>query len=220
MSLIDWQALGYLLLVIIIGYAPYKLRQRFHKDGLNSLSPLGSFAQALWFIVLSAVLFVASGAIPVAVTGMPLLVFIVTTIIWFVIPFVVRKIGVYPQKLIAKRPGTFVIRLEPRTFYPKFFEVLFQQAKFLYILGVVFAGLAADIKIFWFIVLIGFLHLNNVFFLPKGEGWVFFYVSFPAAYLFSILILGGNLLLAASLHLGFYIVIGIIPWFHKKYAAV
>lgn len=212
----DWNAFGFLLIIIIIGYAPYKLLQKFKNDGLNDISPLVSFFLALWFIILSAALLIQSTGAFIKTSPAALFLFVTTTTVWVFAPFVVRKFGSPPIKLIQRRKGTFVLRLEPKTFYLKYFEVIFQQVKFLFMLAVVFSAFPYELKIFWFVAIIGFFHFNNIFFLPKGEGWVFFALSFPMAIFFSWMILNGWILVTTSIHLWFYILLGGYPWMIKK----
>ena len=157
----DWGKFTYLLVIIVIGYAPYKILQKMRRQGLNDISLVTAVLLGVWFCILSWLLFVQAGATLHTTKGVAWL-FILTTVVWFLAPFLIRKVGVFPKKLVAEKPSWFVVRFEPRTFYLKYFEVIFQQAKFLFMLFIVLAALPYAAKVFWFTMIIGFLHFNNI----------------------------------------------------------
>lgn len=216
----DWGKFLYLLAIIILGYAPYKIFQRTRSRGLTDITPLGATLLASWFIVLSIVLFFQTGAVFLIKTTMMVIMVVLTVLLWLLAPMLIRKIGVFPKQLTKEKPNWFVIRFDPHTWYLKFFEVIFQQVKFLFMLYVVLAGLPYHSQILWFTLIIGFFHFQNMYFIPKKEAMEFFILSFPGALLFSILILQGYFLLSISIHLWFYLFFAGYPWFQKKYANI
>lgn len=216
----DWGKLLLLVGIILIGYAPYKAFQRFNKHGLNDISYLTSVLLTLWFIIWSVLLFVWSQITRYPFSTVSLVVFFITTMIWIFAPGFIRKFGVVPARLISEKPTWFGVRFDRRTFYLKYFEVIFQQAKFLFLLSVIFAVLPYASQIIWFVLAVGFLHFQNIFFIPRGEAVLFFVLSFPGAFLFSYFILHGQFLLSISFHLWFYLIFCGLPWFQKKYAAL
>lgn len=211
----NWEALVRLATIILIGYLPYKTLARIRKGGLSTISPRLAALLTTWFIVLSVVLVRQVPNLASYTNPWSVILFIITAAAWFVSPWVIRAIGEYPNKLIDSKPTWFVVRFEPHTLYLKFFEVLFQQAKFLFFLTVVFATLSFGDKILWFTLIIGFLHFNNLLFLPKQEAWIFTVLSFPMAVLFGFLIEHGLIFVTTSIHLWFYLLFAGFRWFRR-----
>jgi hypothetical protein len=140
-----------------------------------------------------------------------------TTLVWFFAPWLIPKIGVFPKQIVDEKLNRFLILFQPRTFYLKYFEVLFQQVIFLFMLYVALWALPYNSQVFWFTMIIGFFHLGNLFFLPKRDAMVFFVLSFPMAVFFSFMILNGLVLVTASMHLWFYLFFAGYPWFKKNH---
>ena len=164
---------------------------------------------ALWFLILSTILtlqtlnlIITTSLIPVAILGM-------TVLIWAVAPFLLRCIGAFPTEVIVKHPASYLIRTQPKMFFLKLCEVIFQQAKFAYLLFEVFSGLPFVSRVIWFTGVVSFLHLYNVYFVRAA--WLFFFVSIPMGPLFSILILNGYITVATTIHLWFYLVL--VSWY-------
>jgi hypothetical protein len=216
----DWGKFVYLLIVVILGYAPYKILQRASPRGLTDITSATAILLASWFLILSTVLFIQSGSAVLSMTAGTVTTAVITTLVWFLSPFFIRRFGTFPQELTKEKPNWFVVRFDPPTFYLKFFEVIFQQIKFLFMLFVVLAGFSYMSQVAWFTLIIGFFHLQNMYFIPKKEAMIFFILSFPGALLFSVLILRGYFLIALSIHLWFYLIFAGYPWFQKKYAKV
>ncbi len=208
----DWGKFVYLLIIILIGYLPYKVLQKKLPRGLNDISNSTALLLGAWFLILSGLLLSQIKELNVSIPTWILVAVSLTSAIWFSVPFLIRKIGVYPDKVISQKPTLFVVKFDPHTLYLKFFEVLFQQIKFLFMLSVVLVTLSPIDRTIIFTLIIGFFHFNNLFFLPKREAMVFFILSFPMAVLFSILILRGYVLLTLSIHLWFYLLFAGYPW--------
>ena len=205
----EWGKLAYLFVIVLIGYRPYKTIQRLRPDGLASISTVLALLMALWFLILSTILtlqtlnlIITTSLIPVAILGM-------TVLIWAVAPFLLRCIGAFPTEVIVKHPASYLIRTQPKMFFLKLCEVIFQQAKFAYLLFEVFSGLPFVSRVIWFTGVVSFLHLYNVYFVRAA--WLFFFVSIPMGPLFSILILNGYITVATTIHLWFYLVL--VSWY-------
>lgn len=211
----NWEALLRLAVIILIGYLPYKTLARVRKGGLSTISPRLAALLTAWFIVLSVVLVLQVPNLAIYTNPWGVGLFVTTVGVWFVSPWFIRAIGEYPKKLIDSKPTWFVVRFEPHTLYLKFFEVLFQQATFLFFLTIVFATLSFGDKILWFTLIIGFLHVNNLFFLSKQEACIFTVLSFPMAMLFGFLIEHGLIFVTTSIHLWFYLIFAGWRWLRR-----
>lgn len=207
----DLEKLFYLLIIVLIGYLPYKTLQRFLKGGLNDVPWWGTTLLSIWFIFLSTILLSDVDRSVILVTPFLLASFIVTTALWITTPAILRRIGSYPASVVQAKPQWFLVRAEPRTFFLKFFEVLFQQAKFLFLLTVVLTELSDTSKIFWFAFIVAIFHLNNFFFLYKREAFLFFFMSIPMGFLFSYLILHDFVIMTTLIHLWFYLLF--VSWY-------
>ena len=112
----------------------------------------------------------------------------------------IPKIGVYPKEIAGQKPTWYSVQFKYHTFYLKYFEVLFQQSKFIFMLQLVLIGFTLIDRVILFTLIIGVFHLLNLYFLPKREAMVFFLFSIPMGGLFSLLIINGFLLLTISIH--------------------
>lgn len=202
-----------LLLMIIAGYLPYKLTQKLNPFGLSFVSVWYASVLSGWFILLSLSLFIFSIDLYLLQFGIAFYVLLGTVIIWFMAPYLIRRFGQYPHEYLKEYPKSFIVRFEAKTFYLKFFEIIFQQATFLFLLEAVFDSLSYSEKILWFTLVIGFLHLGNIFFIPKKETLFFFVVSFPMAFVFSYLLINGYLFITTTIHLWFYLLFFGFRWF-------
>ncbi len=211
----NWDKLVFLLTVMLIGYLPYKVPQRLNPNGLTHISTIHSATLAFIFILLSTLL-ITQTKVFINMSPLNLVIIFLTTLAWFSAPKLIRKVGTFPKELISQKSTWFVVRFEPRTFYLKFTEILFQQAKFLYLLYAVFSDLSLISKIIWFTLIIGLLHFTNLFFLSRREALIFTFLSFPMAIVFSYLILRGLVLVTLSIHLWFYLIWAGYPWLNKK----
>jgi len=208
----EWEKLVYLLTIIFIGYLPYKSIQRLRKYGLRSVSTRVSLLMTAWFIILSVLLLLQTPHMKINNQFTLIMLFSTTVLTWFSSPWVFRRLGHYPTKLLGKHPKWFLLRLEYKTIVLKFFEVLFQQAKFAYLLFEVLTPMSNVSRIWWFTVIVSFLHLNNIIFVPTG--WFFFLMSIPMGLLFSWLLLEGNIAITTTIHLWFYLALIAWYWFH------
>ena len=209
----EWGKLVYLLVIILIGYLPYKAIQRYRKDGMASISTRFAFLMAAWFILLSTLLILQTPSLIVNISFVPVVSFGMTVLIWVFAPWLLRRIGTVPiQRSIANNPKSFLIRAKPKLFMLKFCEILFQQAKFAYLLFEVFSGLPFVSRVVWFTGIVIFLHLYNVYFVRAA--WLFFFVSIPMGPLFSMLILNGYITVAMAIHLWFYLLL--VSWYRLK----
>ncbi|MEK9143846.1 MAG: hypothetical protein AAB481_04465 [Patescibacteria group bacterium] len=209
----EWRKLIYLLVIVFIGYLPYKTILRFRKNGLSSISLRLSFFMAAWFFVLSALLILQTRNLFVNVSPLLVAGFGTTVAIWFAAPRILRRIGAYPTKILADNPKWYILRAETKTFFLKFCEVFFQQAKFAYLLFEVLGVMPLISRVWWFTGIVGFLHVFNILFVPSG--WFFFLVSIPMGFLFSWLILAGHIVITTTIHLWFYLILVGWYWFRK-----
>ena len=199
----------YVFLCIILAYAPYKPNQK--KLFIGASLQYAVFV-SVWFCICSLALIY-----PTAVT---LLmdhrfdwIFPLMTILWFVSPYVVRKFGSLPNMEIADKPARLLIRFEPKMFLTKYFEILFQQSMFVYVLFVVLTGMTFWSTMVWFTVMIGLIHLGNFPFTGKKDTLFYFYLSLPMAVAFGWLILQGYVAITIAMHMLFYLVFNGRYWF-------
>lgn len=212
----DWGNFIFLLIILIIGYLPYKFLMRLLPKGLSDISKLTSLGLIAWFILFSAIIFIQVKNPQIQTDSTVLLIFIITTIVWILAPFVIPKIGVYPKEIAGQKPTWYSVQFKYHTFYLKYFEVLFQQSKFIFMLQLVLIGFTLIDRVILFTLIIGVFHLLNLYFLPKREAMVFFLFSIPMGGLFSLLIINGFLLLTISIHLWFYLIYSTLPWLNKN----
>lgn len=205
----EWGKFVYLLVIVFIGYLPYKTILKFRKNGLSSISLRLSFLMAVWFLVLSSLLILQIPNLFLNVSPLLIVGFGITVAIWFAAPRILRRIGVYPTKILGDNPKWYILRAESKTFFLKFCEVLFQQAKFAYLLLEVLGVMPLISRVWWFTGIVGFLHIFNIFFVPSG--WFFFLVSIPMGPLFSWLILNGYITVTTTIHLWFYF--ALVAWY-------
>ncbi len=209
----EWGKLVYLLVIVFIGYLPYKTILRLRKDGLASISTSFSLLMAVWFLVLSTLLIFQTPNLYINASPIPIVVLGITVLMWVTAPWLLRRIGRYPAEVIGDKPKWYILRAEPKTFILKLSEVLFQQAKFTYLLLVVLGAMPPVSRIWWFTGIISILHLANIFFVPAG--WFFFLVSIPMGPLFSWLILNGYVTITLAIHFWFYLLVVIWFWFRR-----
>ena len=146
--------------------------------------------------------------------------FSISTLAWFLFPKVIRHYGKYPHSYFQDKTGNtrFMVKFELPSMTVKYFEVLFQQSTFLFLLFVALSGLQVSTTIFIFTVVVAIIHLGNLFFMDRK--WALFYtlLSIPMAVGFGYLISQGLVLLTASMHLVFYLAFNARYWFDNKYS--
>jgi len=135
-----------------------------------------------------------------------------TVLLWICAPWLLRPIGKVPTQVIIDNPKSYLIRTQPKMYMLKYCEILFQQAKFAYLLFVVLGGLPLVSRIWWFSVIVSILHLYNMYFVRAA--WLFFIVSIPMGPLFSMLIFNGYITVAAAIHLWFYLLL--VSWYRFR----
>ena len=209
----EWGKLVYLLVIILIGYLPYKAIQRYSKDGFASISTRLAFLMTTWFLLLSTLLIAQTPNLFVNTSLVSIVSFGITVLLWAFAPYLLRLIGRYPVEAIGDKPKWYILRAEPKMFILKFCEIVFQQAKFSYLLFEVFSGLPFVARIVWFTVIVSMLHLNNMYFVKAGK--LFFFVSIPMGPLFGFLILNGYITIAMTIHLWFYLLL--VSWYRLRH---
>lgn len=146
------------------------------------------------------------------------LIFILTTVLWFISPHLIRKFGRYPTNYLQKHGNKtrFLARFDLHSMAIKFFEILFQQSMFLFLLFYALSFDNTPWKILIFTFLMIFIHLLNMPFL--GFKWTLTYtaLSIPMAIVFGWLILNGHILITFSIHLLFYLIFNGQLWFFKN----
>lgn len=176
-------------------------------------------ALSIWFIICSFILLGFDyQKLLITANYITVGLFIIMTLLWFIFPNVIRHYGKYPFSYLKNKKNNerFMVRFELPSMMIKYFEVLFQQATFLFLLFVVLTGLPKITSIFLFTLIIVFIHLGNLFFMNKK--WALFYtaLSIPMAIFFGYIILNGFALLTASIHLLFYLIFNATYWFPHK----
>ena len=199
----------FLLLVLVIANVAYKGRT-FDKTSWSRIISL-----SLIFVISSLVLLGSNyKKLLITVNYITAGLFIIITLIWFIFPKLIRFYGTYPSSYLKDKKNNtrFIVRFELPSMTIKYFEVLFQQATFLFLLFVVLTDLPKISSIFLFTLIITIIHLGNLFFMNKK--WALFYtaLSIPMAIIFGYLILEGFVLLTASLHLLFYLFFNTSYW--------
>ena len=199
-----------LLLVLIVANIAYKGRT-FDSTSWNRV-----LALSLWFIICALLLLGVNSQKLIIITNFTTVsIFIITTLVWFLFPKLIRLYGTYPSSYLKDKKGNtrFMVRFESPSMTIKYFEVLFQQATFVFLLFLVLEGLSTIASVFLFTLIVAIIHLGNLFFLPHK--WALFYsaLSIPMAILFGYIILQGFVLFTVTMHLTFYLVFNARYWF-------
>jgi hypothetical protein len=208
--------LNLLFLLFVLGIANIAYKGKvLDKTSWNRVAILSGL-----FIVCSFVLLGANIQKLFITLNLPTLgIFMITTLIWFLFPKIIRHYGKFPNSYLKDKKGNirFMVRFEYPTMTIKYFEVLFQQVTFLFIIFVALSGLSTATTIFLFTLIVVIIHLGNLLFMDCK--WALFYtlLSVPMALLFSFMINQGLVLVTASIHLTFYLVFNARYWFDSKY---
>src|SRR3989344_1336387 len=210
----EWVKLVFLLSIVLIGYLPYKTIQRNRKGGLANISTQLAIGISFCFVILSTFLILQTPNLIINRSLFPVFFLGITVLIWVLAPWLLHRMGTLPAKVIEENPTSFLIRTQPKMFLLKFCEVLFQQAKFAYLLFVVLDGLPFVSRVVWFSVIVSLLHLYNVNFVRAPR--LFFFISIPMGPLFSLLILNGYIFIAITIHLWFYLLLVSRHWFRLE----
>jgi len=200
----------FLLCVLAIANIAYK-GKTFDKTSWDRVILLSSL-----FMISSFVLLINKNQkILIIANYVTIGLFITTTLVWFIFPKIIRLFGKYPSLYLKDKKNNtrFMVRFELPSMTIKYFEVLFQQTTFLYLLFIVLIDLPKITSIFLFTLIIVIIHLGNLFFMDKK--WALFYtvLSFPMAIIFGQTILQGLILFTVSLHLLFYLIFNASYWF-------
>lgn len=205
--------IAYLMFCIFAAYCLYKPRQK--RLFLRASAGYAVFMSG-WFILFSAMLIVPSlDLLPIWWSVFPLFFFY--SLVWLLSPYIVRLWGSAPPKKLSEKPATLLIRFEPRIFLTKYFEIIFQQSVFVYLLAVILAGQPLLDKLGWFVTIIALIHLGNLPFTGRRDTMFYFYLSIPMAILFGWLIVNGYVFVAASIHITFYLLFNGRHWFTVAY---
>lgn len=208
---------NFLFLLAVLGIANIAYKGKiFDNTSWNRILILSSWFTICGFILLGfnyQRLFITFNYLTVSA-------FSITTLAWFLFPKVIRHYGKYPHTYFKDKINNtrFMVKFELPSMTAKYFEVLFQQSTFLFLLFVALAGLPVSTTIVLFTLIVGVIHLGNLFFMDRK--WALFYtlLSIPMAVGFSYLISQGLILLTASMHLIFYLAFNARYWFDKKYS--
>lgn len=198
------------LVVAIITYLPYKGR-----NFRNIVWSKAIFLSSL-FLVSSAVLVtIVWPTLKIEANSVTLAIFGITTLLWFIAPRFVRHFGKYPKSYLAKEDNEtrFLAKVEPKTMMIKYFEVLFQQAGFIFLFFKVLAGFSLDERVLLFTVVVAIFHLGNILFMHAKWALFYFVLSIPVGFIFGYLLSRGLVFLTASIHLLLYIVFNVRYWF-------
>lgn len=205
----------FLLLVLVVANIAYK-GKTFDNTSWGRVIIL-----SLWFIICSLILLISNSRnILISINYLTAGIFSLVTLCWFFAPKLIRKYGEFPTFYFkGKKNNTrFMARFELPSMTIKYFEVLFQQSTFLYLLFVFLNNFPKNNLILVFTLIIVLIHLGNLFFMDYK--WALFYtlLSIPMAIIFGNLILQGLILLTSSIHLIFYLIFNARYWFVKKYS--
>ena len=204
----------FLLFVLGIANIAYKGRA-FDKTSWNRVTLLSG-----WFVICSIVLLGPHfQKLFVTLNFAALGTFITISLIWFFFPKLIRRIGTYPSSYLKDKKGNarFMVRFEYPSMTIKYYEILFQQATFLFLTFVILAAMSTTPAIFLFTLIVAVIHLGNLFFMDYK--WALFYsiLSIPMAILFGFMITRGLVLYSISMHLAFYLIFNARYWFIQKY---
>ncbi len=212
MSTLEARSVIYFVLIIVLAYVPYKPNQK--KLFIGS-SRRYAVLVSIWFCIFIYVL--AYQVVPYVRLDHRLdWALVLTSLIWFVSPYVVRIFGSAPNIAIADKLARLLIRFDPKMLLTKYFEILFQQSMFVYILFVLLRGVPFWPAVWWFTVFIGVIHLGNIPFTGKKDALFYFYLSLPMSVIFGVLMLHGYVNLTITIHMLFYLVFNGRFWFQNR----
>ncbi len=209
MSTIIFQLL-FLLIVLGVGNIGYKGKS-FDGTQWKKIALLSG-----WFIVCSLILLWNHyRIISVSLDFVTLGIFAFVTMLWILSPVIIRRIGSYPDWYLKDKTGNarFMVRFEYPSMTVKYFEVLFQQASFLYIIFIILSGLPEFTLVLRFTFIVAVIHLGNLLFFHYKWALFYFALSIPMALLFGLLIHRGLIFITTSVHLLFYLVFNARYWF-------
>lgn len=206
----------FLIVVVAFGNLLYKSYQHDHPQGIAKIPLSLAVLNFVVFLLASSVLYIFSSPLYISTHSYIVTAFLATSVLWIAAPWLVRTYGEYPKEVIEKHPKWFGLRCEPRTFYLKYFEVLFQQSTFLYILSTVLADGYIPVRLIGFTLIIAIFHLVNLMFISRKEGMIFFWFSIPMGIIFGYLILHGYIFITYTIHLWFYLIFSGRYWFLKQ----
>lgn len=209
MSQDELSSVVYLVVIMMVTYLFYKPNQK--KLFLRASNRYVVFV-SMWFFIWSAAL-VSQAYMHLVMNWYTAPLFIAISALWFVSPYLVRLYGHAPDPSLSESPTRILIRFEPKIYVAKYFEILFQQSMFVYILFVLLFGMPYWQIILWFTLIVGFIHLLNFPFTGAKDTLFYFYLSLPMAILFGILILQGNVFISMIIHLVFYLTFNGRHWF-------
>ena len=212
--MIDWLALIYFAIGIFVPNYFYKGRTFEDVSWKRVLGLSALFIAAIGFLGWRLV----QEIIPYSLLTIP--VFALVTIIWFMWPQIINQYGTYPTYYLKHEPMRFLARFDQKVTVIKYFEVLLQNIGFLFLVFVVFRDLGTWQLYAVFLTVVIVMHAANYFVMPAKWATFYFLLSIPMAPLFLWLIQNGLVLVAASIHLMFYVVYNSYFWLHpEKYAA-
>ncbi len=203
----------YFLLISVIAYAPYK-GKNFVDVGWKKAAVLSSL-----FAICSLLLLLGNyQKIFVSLNSIALTIFLVTTTTWYLFSKFIHRFGQYPASFLSDKKNSmrFIVRFEPATMVIKYFEIVFQQAGFLYVLFVILEGYSFNQVILLFTLIVSIFHLGNLLFIHYKWTLFYFVLSIPMAIFFGYMISRGLVLLTASTHLAFYLVFNARYWFPER----
>ena len=157
-------ALNFLFLLFVLGIANIAYKGKtFDKTSWNTILILSS-----WFIICGFILLGFNyQRLFVTFNYLTVSFFAITTLTWFLFPKVIRHYGKCPHSYFQDKTGNtrFIVKFEFPSMTVKYFEVLFQQSMFLFLLFVALAGLPIPITVFLFTLIVAIIHLGNLFFM-------------------------------------------------------
>lgn len=198
------------LIVAVFAYLPYKGKDFDDVSWKKAITLSLRFLLSSFFLValITQNLYLKLDIITIGI-------FVVTTLIWIFTPRIIRLYGKYPKTFLEDKKNRmrFMAKFEPRTMTIKYFEVLFQQAGFLFIFLGILGSLPISKSIFLFTVIVAIFHLGNIFFIHAKWTLIYFTLSIPMAIIFGYMISQGFIFLTASIHLTFYLIFNAKYWF-------
>lgn len=196
-----YELVTFILLVTIV-YLPYKWRT------FVGVSWLRVLVQCALFIIGSGLLLFSNiHSIPLVFSPLIVSLLLLITIIWFSMPWYVRRFGTKPEEYIKRHPFQFVVRFEYRVMIMKYFEIIFQQAQLLYVMFVLFGSIQNTFyKLLSFFSFVIFVHYINIYLMPDRKAAIFWLkASIPMGLVFGPLLLSGHVLVTTSIHLLAYL---------------
>jgi hypothetical protein len=141
-------------------------------------------------------------------------IFLTVTFLWYSFPKIVRMYGSDPTELNKDYSPNYLLHLTPTIVFAKYFEIVWQQGLFIYVLFVALKGQSEIMKLVWFFALNILLHVANIIFLKKKET-LFPVLEYSDGNYIRIFTPTWLYFLTANIHMLFYLIVNSSLWLKK-----